>query len=464
MRTASHQLKNGLYVSGRPEQAKERQPTMASRAMPYTGGDVKKSGELGKMYGIDSTGSGSGPYVHKPASRAAPPSSQSGGAVRSRPNSGQQGHKSNNSGSIPKKSSSFSGPTPIQPTGLITSNSGPLDSSGAAAARAVQPEPSASFNKKLYSSAVTRLVKELKPRGSLGFLKKYPDAELRGAVDGQYVKVTGMLKIVDFDVIGNLLEWLSLVAVFHLKPRFRGHQDVYMFPRNCMSTEVGVENLQILNTDSSHGDEGILRLKFVADFYISDFQSGLRALVKAGYGAKVSPFVKPSTVVDVTQSNRDLSPNFLQWLSDRNLSSDDRIMRLKEGYIKEGSTVSVMGVVRRHANVLMIVPPGEPVSTGCQWASCLPPTNIEALVLACDETQNSDESKKVKKMDIRVWKAALRQLPEFRRLCMQHHRMPRRLKLTISLLLVMKDAKFVGTKPGAMQLTRVFGAISAAIA
>nr|GMD06967.1 uncharacterized membrane protein At1g16860-like [Ipomoea batatas] len=373
MRTASHQLKNGLYVSGRPEQAKERQPTMASRAMPYTGGDVKKSGELGKMYGIDSTGSGSGPYVHKPASRAAPPSSQSGGAVRSRPNSGQQGHKSNNSGSIPKKSSSFSGPTPIQPTGLITSNSGPLDSSGAAAARAVQPEPSASFNKKLYSSAVTRLVKEVKPRGSLGFLKKYPDAELRGAVDGQYVKVTGVV------TCGSI----PLETSFQRTPRCV-YVSTELYEYRGWGGKPANSKHRFFSWGRRHSE------KFVADFYISDFQSGLRALVKAGYGAKVSPFVKPSTVVDVTQSNRDLSPNFLQWLSDRNLSSDDRIMRLKEGYIKEGSTVSVMGVVRRHANVLMIVPPGEPVSTGCQWASCLPPTNIEALVLACDETQNSD--------------------------------------------------------------------------
>lgn len=71
--------------------------------------------------------------------------------------------------------------------------------------------------------------------------------------------------------------------------------------------------------------------KYVADFYISDFQSGLRAMVKAGYGAKVSPFVKPTTVIDVTKSNKELSPNFLRWLADRSLSSDDRIMRLKEG-------------------------------------------------------------------------------------------------------------------------------------
>lgn len=54
--------------------------------------------------------------------------------------------------------------------------------------------------------------------------------------------------------------------------------------------------------------------------------------MKAGYGAKVAPFVKPVTVVDVKKENRDLSPSFLRWLADRSLSSDDRIMRLKEGY------------------------------------------------------------------------------------------------------------------------------------
>lgn len=59
-------------------------------------------------------------------------------------------------------------------------------------------------------------------------------------------------------------------------------------------------------------------------------------------------------------------------------------------YIKEGSTVSVMGVVRRHENVLMIVPPAEPVSTGCQWIRCLLPTYVEGLILTCDENQNAD--------------------------------------------------------------------------
>lgn len=69
----------------------------------------------------------------------------------------------------------------------------------------------------------------------------------------------------------------------------------------------------------------------MVDFYISDFQTGLRALVKTGYGARVTPYVEESIVVDVHPLNKDLSPEFMRWLAERNLSSDDRVMRLKEG-------------------------------------------------------------------------------------------------------------------------------------
>jgi len=68
------------------------------------------------------------------------------------------------------------------------------------------------------------------------------------------------------------------------------------------------------------------------DFYISDFQSGLRALVRTGFGARVTPYVDESVVIDINPDNKDMSPEFLRWLRGRNLSSDDRIMRLKEGY------------------------------------------------------------------------------------------------------------------------------------
>lgn len=69
----------------------------------------------------------------------------------------------------------------------------------------------------------------------------------------------------------------------------------------------------------------------MVDFYISDFQSGLRALVKTGHGARVTPYVDDSNLFNVNPTKEELSPEFLRWLGERNLSSDDRIMRLEEG-------------------------------------------------------------------------------------------------------------------------------------
>ncbi|KAL7130379.1 hypothetical protein ABFS83_13G129800 [Erythranthe nasuta] len=441
-RTGSHQLSNGLIVSGRPEQQlKERQPTMASRAVPYTGGDVKRSGELGKMYGVELSG-GDHHHHHPPTGGppklpSRPPSSsqQNSGSARSGPNSGPVGPKNTGSGPMSKRSSSssFSGPmTPIQPTGLITS--GPLGTSSSNR-RSGQLDNTASapssFNKATYGSAVTSLGEEVrlgfrvsrvamwvclvvvvmglvvgaflmaavkKPvilvavvavlvpavmiliwnyayrkHGVLGFLKKYPDAELRGAIDGQFVKVTGVV------TCGSI----PLESSFQRIPRcVYASSELYEY-RGCGGKPANAKQ-RFFSWGCRYSEN------FVADFYISDFQSGLRALVKAGYGAKVAPFVKPTVVVDVTKDNEKLSPNFLRWLSDRGLSSDDNIMRLKEGYIKEGSTVSIMGVVRRHDNVLMIVPPTEPISTGCRWPCCLLPTYIEGLVLTSDESQSED--------------------------------------------------------------------------
>ncbi|KAK9224169.1 hypothetical protein WN944_012619 [Citrus x changshan-huyou] len=413
-RIPSHQLSSGLYVSGRPEQLKERQPTMASRAVPYTGGDVKKSGELGKMFDIQVTDQANTKLPSRPSSSSQPNS----GSVRSGSNSG------------PVKKTS--GPLPLQPTGLITS--GPIGSGALSNRRSGQLDYSGSGSgsvKAGYGSAVTSLGEDVKVgfrvsravawvvmvvvamgvmigaflmvavkkavvlvavaavvgplfigmiwncvwgrRGLLGFVKKYPDTELRGAIDGQYVKVTGVVTCGSIPLESSYQRVPRCVYVSTELHEYKGCGGKPANPKHrCFSW--GSRHLE----------------KYVSDFYISDFQSGLRALVKAGYGAKVAPFVKPATVVNITKGNRDLSPSFLRWLADRNLSSDDRIMRLKEGYIKEGSTVSVMGVVRRHDNVLMIVPSTEPVSTGCQWSRCLLPTYVEGLILTCDDNQDGD--------------------------------------------------------------------------
>ncbi|XP_059637510.1 uncharacterized membrane protein At1g16860-like isoform X2 [Cornus florida] len=472
-RFPSHQLSNGLYVSGRPEQPKERPPTMSSTAMPYTGGDIKKSGELGKMFDIPVDGSRSrksGPISNVPSRTGSfgGAASHSGqlmpnavnrvGSVSSGGVPGSASLKKTNSGPLNrhgdpvKKSSGPQGATsvsrqnsgplaPVLPTtGLITSgpiSSGPLNSSGAP--RKASGPLDSTGSVKLHSTsivhnqAVTNLSQEEeysfrksfpKPilwsmillfvmgfiaggfilgavhnpillivvvilfgavatvftwntcwgrRAITGFIASYPDAELRTARDGQFVKVSGVV------TCGNV----PLESSFQKIPR-------------CVYTSTSLYEYRGWDSKAANATHrrftwGLRSLeRHVVDFYISDFQSGLRALVKTGYGARVTPYVDESVVVDINQSNRDMSPEFIRWLGERNLSSDDRIMRLKEGYIKEGSTVSVMGVVQRNENVLMIVPPPEPIPTGCQWAKCILPASLEGIVLRCEDSSKID--------------------------------------------------------------------------
>ncbi|XP_011086220.1 uncharacterized membrane protein At1g16860-like isoform X2 [Sesamum indicum] len=387
-RTGSHQLSSGLMVSGRPDHLlKERQPTMASRSVIYTGGDVKNSGDIGKMYGIDASSD-----LPKLQSRLQT------GSARSGSNSGPLGPKSTNSGPMNKKSSSssssFSGPmTPIQPTGLITSGalgacssrrSGQLDETSA---------PS-SFKKAVYGSAVTSIGEEIK----LGFrvsrvaMWVFLVVAVTGLVVGAFF-MAAVKKAVILVVVVAVLVPTVVILVWNYAYREHG---ILGFLRKCPDAKfkdaVDGQYLKVTGvvTCGSIPLETSFQKKYVADFYISDCQSGSRALVKTGYGAKVAAFVRPTVVIDVTKGNKGLSPNLLSWLSERGLSSDDRLMRLKEGYIKEGSTVSVMGVVQRHDIVLMIVPPTEPVSTACHWRCCLLPTYIQGLILTCDESQNGD--------------------------------------------------------------------------
>lgn len=309
-RFPSHQLSNGLYVSGRPEQPKERPPTMSSVAMPYTGGDIKKSGELGKMFDIPVDGSRSrksGPINNAPsrtgsfggaASHSGPIMSNSvnrPGSVSSAGIPGSGSAKKTNSGPLnrhgdPVKKSSGpqpgggnsvsrqnSGPlAPVLPTtGLITSgpiSSGPLNSSGAP--RKVSGPLDSTGSVKLHAAsiahnqAVTNLSQEdeysfhrsfPKPilwsmillfvmgfiaggfilgavhnpillivvvvlfgavaavfiwntywgrRAITGFIARYPDAELRTARDGQFVKVSGVCK--------SLRNYEALLFIFFL--------------------------------------------------------------------------------------------------------------------------------------------------------------------------------------------------------------------------------------------------------
>ncbi|XP_059277430.1 uncharacterized membrane protein At1g16860-like [Lycium ferocissimum] len=449
-RFPSHQLSGGLYVSGRPEQPKEKAPTMSSVSMPYTGGDIKKSGELGKMFVTPTDGSRSrksGPINNAPLRTGSMTSGGGPGYVSlKKTNSGplnKHGEPMKKSsgpqgggGTVPSRQNSGPIPPILPTTGLITSGplnsagaprkvSGPLDSTGSiklqknysilnnqAVTRINQCEEYSfrkNFPKTIFWSIVLLFVMGFIAGGFIlaavhnpillvvvvvlfavvsvvftwntcygrkaivGLISQYPDAELRTAKDGQFVKVSGVV------TCGNV----PLESSFQKVSR-------------CVYTVTSLYEYR--GWDSKTANPGHRRFSWglrafeghVSDFYISDFQSGLRALVKTGYGARVTPYVEESTVVDIDQSNRDMSPEFVRWLAARNLSSDDRIMRLKEGYIKEGSTVSVMGVVQRNDNVLMIVPPPEPFSTGCQWAKCILPASLDGIVLRCEDSSKID--------------------------------------------------------------------------
>eukprot|EP00250_Pteridium_aquilinum_P004252 c14479_g1_i1 orf=125-1642(+) len=495
-RFPSHQLSNGLYVSGHPEQYKEKQPSFTSTAMPYTGGDIKKSGELGKMFDIPvietpkarrsaphhskpgyanpssnsgplsssghpkptsgplssaglsrqnsaSTGQNrSGPLVSggRPASHSGP-LSRSGGDLGggNRPGSGSSSQKNSGplSGSGAPSIVRQNSGSLLPATGLITSGpitSGPLNASGAPKKpfsgpldlNGVSSHKSSSHHPINNISLQTLAVKRSLPaiilwtivplfimgfvaggfilvtvhnpillmavgglcacvvllvswnlcRGDSSpgnFLAAYEDADLRNAKDGQHVKVTGIV------TCGSV-------------PLESSYQRV----NRCIYTSTSLHEYRGLKSKPAKAGHRYftwaLRYleRHVVDFYISDLQSGLRALVKAGYGAPVMPLVCEGTIVDIPVKNKELPAEFVRWMGNKNLSCDDRVMRLKEGYIKEGSTVTVMGVVHRQENVLMIVPPRESVSTGCQWKKLVFPRTLKGLVISCDETGKVD--------------------------------------------------------------------------
>ncbi|KAK9122257.1 hypothetical protein Syun_019874 [Stephania yunnanensis] len=129
--------------------------------------------------------------------------------------------------------------------------------------------------------------------------------------------------------------------------------------------------------------------RFSTDFYITDMKSGARAMVKAGYGTKVTPLVSESILVNTSSKNRMLSPYLKKWLGERNISVEGRILRMEEGYVKEGSLVTVVGLLRRNNDVFMIVEPPELISTGCLWQKLLLPVEIDGLILRVPKTSSS---------------------------------------------------------------------------
>ncbi|CAN6268731.1 unnamed protein product [Urochloa humidicola] len=196
------------------------------------------------------------------------------------------------------------------------------------------------------------------------FVDGLPASSLRVAADGLLVKITGSVSCGDISLISS-----------------------YEKVENCVYTSTllrkcGTWGSMIPNPWNRHSKWKLTHAeRFAADFYITDAKSGKRALVKAGHHSKVVPLIDENLLV-TTSKNTELSSTLKFWLEERNLSSEEaQLIRLEEGYIREGMRLSVIGMLSKKNGDAMILPPPEPLSTGCVLMSCLLPSYFDGIVL-----------------------------------------------------------------------------------
>ncbi|KAH6814893.1 hypothetical protein C2S51_023911 [Perilla frutescens var. frutescens] len=229
------------------------------------------------------------------------------------------------------------------------------------------------------------------------FLHSFPDSDLNLAAHGQLVKITGVCMYVCM----LLLLILLLVENVTLFPLF-----ILVVSCGNVSLESSYEKVSpcVYTSTMLYEYRGICfkvrdisslwRLAYSerhsTDFYITDLKSGIRALVKAGPDSKVIPLIVESRLIRTSKGCRVLSSDLRKWLAERKVSTEVRSLCLKEGYIKEGSSVSVVGILQKVNDILMIAQPHEMLSTGCRWPKLLLPMDVEGLIIGFPETATVD--------------------------------------------------------------------------
>ncbi|XP_057531408.1 uncharacterized membrane protein At1g16860-like [Amaranthus tricolor] len=197
------------------------------------------------------------------------------------------------------------------------------------------------------------------------FLRSFPVTDLRIARPGQLVKITGPVSCGDVSLESSYEKVPSCVYTSTLLYEYEG------FGLKAFNVQKPCLFWRLAYTE-----------RFSTDFYISDKHSGIRTLVKAGCGRRLIPLIVESSLV-YTKSNRILSPNLTNWLADRNLPTNSRVIRLEEGYIKEGDSATVIGMLQKGGDdIVMVVQPPELISTGCLWQRLLLPVDFDGLLLA----------------------------------------------------------------------------------
>ncbi|KAK2650004.1 hypothetical protein Ddye_017493 [Dipteronia dyeriana] len=196
------------------------------------------------------------------------------------------------------------------------------------------------------------------------FLRSFPDSDLAVARDGQLVKITGQA---------------SCGSVYLESSYEKATRCIYT---STLLYEYGRLGLKPVDVNRTCFQWGLAHCeRFSTDFYLTDRKSGARAMVKAGHGCKVLPLMVESTIVTTTRKCRTLSTHLRKWLRARNLPVEPRQLRLEEGYIQEGSSVTVIGMLHKNNDVMTIVAPPQLISTGCLWPRLLFPVDIDGLVL-----------------------------------------------------------------------------------
>ncbi|VAI90377.1 unnamed protein product [Triticum turgidum subsp. durum] len=118
------------------------------------------------------------------------------------------------------------------------------------------------------------------------------------------------------------------------------------------------------------------------NFYISDRNSGRRFYVRAGEGAKITWMINRKTISfdGGDGKGKGASRSLKSWAASTGVSCDGAV-RVEEGFIREGDTASVIGVLKRHHAFDVVDAPDGVVATGCQPARCMFPVLVEGLVL-----------------------------------------------------------------------------------
>ncbi|KAM2383394.1 uncharacterized membrane protein At1g16860-like [Malus sylvestris] len=200
------------------------------------------------------------------------------------------------------------------------------------------------------------------------FLDSVPESDLRLAQHGQLVKITGIASCGSLSLESSYEKATGCIYASTLLYEYRG-----------LTLQPGNVKRSCFQWHLAYCE------RFSTDFYLTDQKSGLTAIVKAGSGCKVIPLIVESKLVN-TKRCRILSPHLRKWLIERNLSSESRLLRLEEGYVQEGSSVTVFGMLHRNNEMTTIVQPPEVISTGCLWRKLLLPVDVDGMILRVYQT------------------------------------------------------------------------------